>query len=91
MNRAEELHMAMLSYELRYPTPRAEEIRKAETVCRLARRLLREDYGLEGDWPCDHDIPARVESTPTAGDIPGRARAAIADFQRARTREATRS
>ncbi len=29
-------------------------------MCRLARRLLREDYGLEGDWPCDHDIPAQV-------------------------------
>lgn len=60
---AERLHMALLSCE--HPWVKDQDRRKlADVVCCEARRLLREQYGLEGDWPCD--MIRRARRSPAA-------------------------
>lgn len=44
--------MSLLEYE--HPlAPEHSRLTRAEAVCREARKLLREEFDLDGDWPAD--------------------------------------
>jgi len=75
MPRAENLQQELLLFE----SPMASEQERAAQawrVCREARKLLREDYGLDGDFPAD----AAVE--PDRSERRQRVLAAVRDFYR---------
>ncbi len=66
MNVQDELQRTLLLFESPL-TGEQEQVEQARRVCRAARKLLREDYDLDGDHPAD---AAPLKTRPLAGPKP---------------------